>query len=43
MATLTDKRAWVTGASSGIGATTAKGLAANGVEVILSARREAQL
>src|SRR4051812_886557 len=43
MAALTNKRAWVTGASSGIGAATARALAANGAEVVLSACREDRL
>jgi len=37
------QRAWVTGASSGIGAATAKMLASAGAEVVLSARRKERL
>ena len=40
---LENKRVWVTGASSGIGQATAVALAAEGAEVILSARRRDRL
>lgn len=40
---LTNRVAVVTGASSGIGEATAKGLAAEGAQVSLAARREAKL
>ncbi|MBA2409336.1 MAG: SDR family oxidoreductase [Gammaproteobacteria bacterium] len=43
MATLSERRVWITGASSGIGAATARVLAANGAHAILSARRAEQL
>ena len=39
MNTLQDRRAWITGASSGIGSATARVLSAAGAEVVLSARR----
>ncbi len=37
------KRAWVTGASSGIGQAVARALASEGAEVVISARREERL
>ncbi|MGH8503527.1 MAG: SDR family oxidoreductase [Gammaproteobacteria bacterium] len=43
MAPLSGRRVWITGASSGIGAATGRVLAGHGAEVVLSARREAQL
>lgn len=43
MTKLTNKRVWVTGASSGIGEATAKALAGAGAEVVLSARRRDRL
>jgi NADP-dependent 3-hydroxy acid dehydrogenase YdfG len=43
MSELTDKVAIITGASSGIGAATAKALAAEGAKIMLAARREPRL
>ena len=43
MRDLTGKTAWITGAGTGIGAAAARALAAAGVRVVLSGRREAQL
>lgn len=43
MVNLSEQRAWITGASSGIGAAAARLLASHGAEVILSARRDEQL
>jgi NADP-dependent 3-hydroxy acid dehydrogenase YdfG len=43
MQELNQRRAWITGASSGIGAATAKALAQAGAEVVLSARRRERL
>jgi NADP-dependent 3-hydroxy acid dehydrogenase YdfG len=43
MKLLEGKRAWITGASSGLGAATAQLLAGEGAEVVLSARREQRI
>ncbi len=43
MGGLSGKRAWITGASSGIGEATAHALAAEGASVVLSARSEDKL
>ncbi len=43
MRELTDKVAWITGAGSGIGEAAAKQLAAAGMNVVLSGRRESEL
>jgi NADP-dependent 3-hydroxy acid dehydrogenase YdfG len=43
MRDLSDKVAWITGAGSGIGEATARQLAAAGMKVVLSGRRESEL